>query len=112
MAGKKKRKTKRVAQLARRKLHSKERKLSADLDRLFAQGPGGSPASALTVPTSALIEPSAQAFPCPLCLGGLRVLGHEVDRDTETLLRVAQCECVECGAPRKMWFRIERPRVD
>lgn len=109
MAGKKKRKTKRVAQLARRKLQSKERKLSADLDKLFSLGPGGSPATALTVPTTALVEPSATAFPCPLCLGKLRMVDHDVDRDTADLLRIARCQCVECNTPRNMWFRIQPP---
>jgi len=112
MAGKKKRSTKRTAQLARRKLQSKQRKLSTDLGRLFALGPGGSPARPLVVPTAALVEPSATAFPCPLCSGRLRLVEHEVDRHGEQLLRVARCSCGDCGAPRNIWLRIEEPTAN
>ncbi len=103
----KKRKRKRVAQLARRKLANKERKITADLDRLFALGPGGSSQSPITIPTPALVKPNAEAMPCPLCLGRLRMHDDEVDRATEALLRIALCKCETCGQPRKMWFRIQ-----
>ncbi|MCP4445464.1 MAG: hypothetical protein GY811_08995 [Myxococcales bacterium] len=107
MAGKKKRKDKRVAQLARRKLAAKERKLTTDLGRLFALGPGGSAKTPLLVPTPALVKPSAEAMPCPLCAGRLHMSTDEVDRSTAVLLRIAHCECDSCGAPRKLWFRIQ-----
>lgn len=109
MAGKKKRKPKRVAQLARRKLAGQERKLTADLDRLFALGPGGSTQRPITIPTPSLVKPNAEAMPCPLCLGKLRMHEDDVDRNTEALLRVAHCKCEGCGKPRKMWFRIQPP---
>ncbi len=107
MASKKKRKPKRVAQLAHRKLANKERKRTADLDRLFALGPGGSPQSPIPVPTPVLIQSSAEAMPCPLCAGRLRMHDDEIDRTTEALLRIAHCKCDGCGVPRKMWFRIQ-----
>ncbi len=107
MAGKKKRKSKRVAQLARRKLASKERKLTADLGRLYALGPGGSSQSPIAVPTPSLVKPSAEAIPCPLCLGRLRVYEDDIDRTTESLLRIARCKCETCGQSRNMWFRIQ-----
>lgn len=112
MAGKKKRKTKRVAQLARRKLARKERKLTADLDRLFALGPGGSALNPIAIPTPTLLKSNAEAMPCPLCLGKLRMIEESIDRDTEELLRIAHCKCDVCGSPRKMWFRLQLPRVN
>ena len=108
---KKKRKFKRVAQLARRKLAGKERKLTADLSRLFALGPGGSAQTPIVIPAPALVKPNAQAMPCPLCLGRLRMHDEEIDRNTEELQRIAVCKCVSCGAERKMWFRIQLPRA-
>lgn len=114
MTGKKnkKRKSKRVAQLARRKLAGKERKLTADLDRLFALGPGGSAQTPIAIPAPALIKPNAEAMPCPLCLGRLRMHDEEIDRNTEELQRIAICKCEDCGAERKMWFRIQLPRTN
>tara|TARA_R110002096_G_scaffold433887_5_gene654016 strand:- start:157031 stop:157375 length:345 start_codon:yes stop_codon:yes gene_type:complete len=109
MAGKKKRTPKRAAQLARRKLAGKERRITADLDRLFALGAGGSPQSPIAIPTPTLLKPNAEAMPCPLCLGKLRMVEETIDRNTEALLRIAHCKCDGCGTPRKMWFRLQPP---
>lgn len=109
MAGKKKRKSKRVAQLARRKLAGKERKLTANLGKLFALGPGGSASQPISIPTPTLLKATAEALPCPLCLGRLRMDSDEIDRSAGALLRLAHCKCESCGAPRKIWIRIQAP---
>lgn len=112
MADKKKRKKSREAQLARRKATAKERKHAAELDRLFTLGPGGSTRKPLVVATPALVNASAEALPCPRCGGRLRVSHDEIDRSTEALLRIAHASCQACGAPRKIWIRIQPPMAN
>lgn len=103
---KKKRKAGRAAQLARRKLEQKSRKLAADRDRLFALSPGGSRERPMTIPSPAVIESRASAVACPQCQGLLLVDEHTVDRESGEALRLIHAHCRECRAPRRLWFRI------
>ncbi len=74
-------------------------------ERLATSLPGGSPATPVVVPSSAVIEPRATAaMPCPHCAGQYRVLEHT--RPVPSLRRV-EVECRHCATPRTLWFRIE-----
>lgn len=104
---KKPRKSSRGAQLARRKLEQKQRKLASDRDRLYALSPGGSPALPMAISSPAIVEIRAQALPCPQCGGALVVDAHEASMHQGVLLRLVKAHCRECHAPRSVWFRLQ-----
>lgn len=79
-------------------------RLEAARERLAEVRPGGSPATAMPVPSAAVIEPRAvAAMPCPHCGGQYRILEHT--RPVAPLRRL-DVECRHCGTPRALWFRI------
>jgi hypothetical protein len=109
---KKPRKSSRTAQLSRRKLEQKQRKLAADRDRLYALSPGGSPALPLAVSSPAIVESRAGAVPCPQCGGALVVDEHSASMQQEVLLRLVQAHCRDCHAPRSIWFRLQMQQAN
>ena len=86
----KKRDPKRAARIELRKLERKERQRSADRERLFATMPAGSRATAMDVPSSAVIEARAAAIHCPQCNGRLTMDEHTVDRDSAAISRASE----------------------
>jgi predicted RNA-binding Zn-ribbon protein involved in translation (DUF1610 family) len=106
---KKPRKASRSAQLARRKLEQKRRKIAADRDRLFALSPGGSARQPIGIASPAVIESKARALPCPQCGGALVVDEHSARVREGQSLRLISAHCTTCGEARNIWFRIEEP---
>ena len=72
-------------------------------EQLAALLPGGSPSHAIEVASAAVIEPRAEALPCPQCGGHYRVLEH-----TRPVpgLRKLDVKCRHCSTERSLWFRI------
>ena len=82
----------------------KTRRLEQAREQLASLRPGGSPATAMSVESAAVIEPRATlAMPCPHCGGQYRVLEHT--RPIPSLRRL-DVECRHCATPRALWFRI------
>ncbi len=106
---KKTRKASRAAQLARRKVEQRKRKIAADRDRLFALTPGGSRACPLAVSTAAIVESRASKVLCPQCEGTLIIDEHSAEQVAGASLRLVRAHCRLCSAKRLLWFRIDAP---
>lgn len=109
---KKKRDARRAAKIAVRKLERKERQIDSAREKLYALSPGGSPERPLVAPTSSVIETRAKAIACPICGGRLVIDEHTVDRETRELLRLVRAHCQQCGATRRIWFRLQQASVN
>jgi hypothetical protein len=77
--------------------------LVKDRARLAALEPGGSEARAIAVSSASLVEPEARNMPCVLCGGGVRVEEHAAKGG----LRHVHVLCMQCGARRTVYFRID-----
>ena len=53
----------------------------------------------------------AEAGPCPLCEGSLRLREHAASTIDGVALRIAHLECVACGVGRQMYFRLSAPSL-
>ena len=93
----------RTERRARARAHAE---LVQDLDRLARRTTGGSPARPRDVESPTQVEPIAEATPCPLCAGGLRLVEHGVEAHGGERLRVARMRCTSCGVPRVSYFRL------
>ena len=86
---------------------------SAFLEQLEActrELPGGTPATALVVAASSVVEPAALKLECLACdEGRMAVEQHRADTVDDIAVRIVDLECRSCGSPRRAYFRIERP---
>jgi hypothetical protein len=94
---------KRPARTARRMAERVARGLVRDRERLWSLEPGGSVSRPIEVASSAVIEVKARATPCPQCGARLDLVEHVAE---DAALRRLDLRCVQCGVPRRMWFRI------
>ena len=89
-----------------------QQQLVRDLEQLARLEPGGAPERPLPIESPALVEPIANAHPCPLCQGALRLDEHAVQEVGGELLRVAHLTCTTCGTNRRLWFRLAAPAIN
>ena len=94
------------------------RRATERIDRLSGDLPGGSPARAYTVQSSAVVDVRARAARCLHCDGDLEVRGESVPASGNDnaddiprahgpgYLRGVNLACRRCHAPRTIWFRI------
>lgn len=85
---------------------------AAFLDELEActrELPGGTPATAIVVEASSVIEPCALKLECLACdEGRMAVAQHRAETVEGVSVRVVDLECRSCGSPRRAYFRIDR----
>ena len=82
--------------------------LVSDLERLARLAPGGAPDRPIDVEAPSQVEPIAQATPCPLCRGALRLVDHAAETHEGVRLRVAHLSCTSCGIDRALYFQLAR----
>lgn len=82
-----------------------------DLERLARLQPGGSPARPLVIDSPAVVEVRAEATPCPLCGGSLKLEEHAAEIIDGVRLRVARVACTMCGVKREIYFRLDEPKI-
>ncbi len=82
-----------------------------DLERLAQLAPGATPRQPLVVDSAAVVDVRAEATPCPLCGGPLRLEEHAAVIVGDTRMRVARMSCTMCGTPREIFFRIRAPII-
>ncbi len=80
-----------------------------DLERLARLAPGGAPGRPIAVEAPTQVEPIAEATPCPLCEGRVRVTEHAAETHGGTRLRVAHVRCTSCGVARSRYFQLAGP---
>lgn len=68
--------------------------------------PAGPPTRAIVVEAPTQVEPMAEATPCPLCDGPMRLTEHAAETHDGTRLRVAHVRCSSCGVARARYFRL------
>lgn len=81
-------------------------KARRDLERLDALSEGGSAAKAIEITSPSEVEVRAEAQPCPICAGRLRIVAHDAETIDGLRVRVARLSCETCRAPRVRYFRI------
>lgn len=81
------------------------RQLVRQRDRLADLERGGSPDYPILVPSASVIDRRAEWTPCVQCRGEYKVIDHEFEMG----IRVVSVKCRQCGAHRRMWFRIVEP---
>lgn len=86
--------------------------LVTDLERLARLAPGGAPDRPLDVEAPTQVEPIAEATPCPLCQGALRLVEHAAETHDGARLRVAHMSCTSCGVDRALYFMLVRSRFN
>jgi hypothetical protein len=79
-------------------------------EKLALAAPGGGLQHPLVVATAAVIEGRARSTPCPHCGGELELKRHDAAPVPD--VRVVQLICRLCHTPRRLYFRIEAPRVN
>ncbi len=67
---------------------------------------GGSPERPLEVTSASVIEVMAASLPCASCGGKVRVDEHTAEHVGGRSLRAVLVKCVQCGDPRRIWFKI------
>ncbi|MFO0618296.1 MAG: hypothetical protein U0414_37225 [Polyangiaceae bacterium] len=77
-----------------------------DLERLDALAEGATPARAIELVSPSEVEVRAEALPCPVCGGRLRMVSHDAETIDGRRVRVARTRCETCRAPRVRYFRI------
>jgi len=80
--------------------------LVRDLERLARLEPGGSPERPIVIDSPARVEIIAQAKPCPLCGGPLRVEEHAAAVSAGVRLRIARVACSQCRTRRSFYFML------
>jgi hypothetical protein len=90
----------------RRALARANAKLARDLERLALLAPGGAPDHPIELESASQVEVHAEATPCPICEGALRVEEHVANTIGTARLRVAKVVCTHCGARRSIYFRL------
>ena len=83
-----------------------------DLERLAALAPGGAPERPRDVDTPPLVDVMAEATPCPLCGGSLRLVEHAAETIEGVRLRVARVTCTTCGIGRAIYFRLRETTLN
>lgn len=68
--------------------------------------PGGDPSRALPAASPAVIERSAERWPCPRCGSPVYCETHRAERIGERRLRVARPRCARCGFERDIYFEL------
>jgi hypothetical protein len=102
---------KKSSRLLRRARAREQEKLVRDLERLARLEPGGSPERPLVIDTPAVVEVRAEAKPCPLCGGSLKLKEHAAENIDGARLRVARVACTMCGVKREIYFRLDEPML-
>jgi hypothetical protein len=97
--------------LLRRMRARTQQKLVRDLERLVRLEPGGSPERPLVIDSPAIVDVRAEAKPCPLCGGSLRMEAHAAENVDGVRLRVARVACTACGVKREIYFRLDEPMI-
>ncbi len=82
-----------------------------ELERLARLEPGGSPERPLSIDSAAIVDVRAEANPCPLCGGSLKLEEHSADVVNGVRLRIAAVACTLCGTRRSIYFRLDEPIV-
>ncbi|MBS2029972.1 MAG: hypothetical protein JST54_18875 [Deltaproteobacteria bacterium] len=91
----------------RTRLRKAEYALEADVEALGRVAPGGTPGSALEVPSTAVVEGRATALPCHVCGEvALKVEEHSAREVDGERLRVVRVSCTSCGAEREVFVRV------
>jgi hypothetical protein len=98
----------RTQRRARDRAHAK---LARDRDRLARLEPGGAAERPLDVVSPAQVDVMAEARPCPLCAGALRLDQHAAATIGGVRLRVAHVACTACGVRRQLYFRLTEPSL-
>jgi len=80
--------------------------LVRDLERLARLAPGGAPDRPIVVESPTQVDPMAEATPCPLCDGPVRLTEHAAETHDGARLRVAHLRCASCGVARARYFRL------
>jgi hypothetical protein len=86
-----------------------QEKLVRDLERLARLEPGGAADRPIDVASPAQVDVMAEARPCPLCQGSLRLIEHAAATVDGVRLRVAHLACTACGVRRHVYFRLSAP---
>lgn len=94
------------ARASRRVRARDQEKLVRDLERLARLEPGGAADRPIRVASPAQVDVMAEARPCPLCQGSLRLLEHAASTVDGARLRVAHLACTACGTKRQVYFRL------
>lgn len=84
----------------------------ADREAALQDEAGCSPENPIVVETPAVVDQRARARPCPLCGGALRFEEQTAERHEGRLLRCTHLTCIDCGVPRRFWFRIGAPTMN
>lgn len=82
-----------------------------DRERLAGLEPGGAADRPIDVASPAQVDVIAEARPCPLCDGSLRLREHAAATVGGARLRVAHLVCSACGIGRQMYFRLSAPSL-
>jgi hypothetical protein len=77
-----------------------------DLEHLARRASGGAPDRPIVVETPPLVDVRAEAQPCPLCEGSLRLVEHTAETIDGARLRLARVTCTRCGIARAIYFRL------
>jgi hypothetical protein len=93
-----------------RTLSRVQEKLAGTRQKLAAIEDGGSPQFPLEVESASLVEPRAEALPCPRCEGPMRCREHAAEAIEGDPLRIVHLTCRSCGSERTVYFRI-RPHL-
>ena len=86
-------------------------KLARDRERLAQLEPGGAADRPIDVASPAQVDVIAEARPCPLCEGPLRLREHAAVTVDGVRLRAAHVACTACGIRRQMYFRLSEPSL-
>jgi hypothetical protein len=87
---------------ARRAKDRDAEKARRDLERLDAASRGGSAERPIELESASQVEPDAEARPCPLCGGSMRLVSHDAPEG----LRVARVICRRCHVERSRFYRL------
>ena len=94
------------ARTRRRARDREQEQLVRDLERLARLEPGGAADRPIAIASPAQVEVRAEAGPCPLCQGSLRLLEHAAATVDGVRLRIAHLACTACGTRRQIYFRL------
>ena len=84
-------------------------KLARDRERLARLEPGGSAERPIEIGSASLVEVHGRSAECLRCGAGSRVDDHTAEGTGAASVRVAHLVCPQCGAERRLYFRIVAP---
>ncbi len=93
---------------ARERASSARDAYERDLAAAARELPGGTPASAVVVVSSAQIEPHVSRYTCLACDSTMDIAQHRATTEDGLAVRALDLVCRECGGPRTAYYRIEK----